>query len=326
VLGSIGAQVICPYRGSGHEARHLKPMGDLGQIVPIPFDMFDAESIQRAVSRSTVVINLIGAHNKSVNWSYHDVHVKCAYRLAKISKEAGVSRFIHISALGADESSPSDWLRTKAEGEEIVRAIFPETTILRPAPMFGVEDHFLNRLVLLTKLWPFNPLIRGGGQKLQPLWVGDLAQAILNCITLPGTEGKTYTLAGPEMFSYAELCDLVRRKAYLGNNMLNITEEAASVLGKLLDLVPSTRRLMNSEAFEHMKYDMVLKEKDLSLKDLRIDPKPLQEYAEPALVRHKGNRGPSRFGMDPWLAPDEEQEWAIAERPLVPRLGTFRNV
>jgi len=108
--------------------------------------------------------------------------------------------------------------------------------------------------------------------------------------------------------------------------MINITEEAASVLGKLMDLVPSTRRLVNSEMFEHMKHDMVLNEKDLSCKDLRIVPKHLHEYAEPALVRHKGNRGPSRFGMDPWLAPDEEQEWAIAERPLVGRLGTFQNV
>jgi uncharacterized protein YbjT (DUF2867 family) len=300
-------------------------MGDLGQIVPIPFDMFDAESIQRAVSRSTVVINLIGAHNKSVNWSYHDVQVKCAYRLAKISKEAGVPRFIHVSALGADENSPSEWLRTKAEGEVMVRAIFPDATILRPAPMFGREDYFLSRLVVMTKNWPLNPMIRGGGQKIQPVYVGDLAQAILNCITLPGTEGKTYTLAGPEVFSYAELCDIVRRKTYLPMNMINITEEAASVLGKLLDLVPSTRRVVNSDTFEHMKHDMVLTKKDLSLADLRVVPKPLHEYAEPALVRHKGNRGPSRFGMDPYLAPDEVQEWHAVAQPMIGRLGTFRN-
>jgi NADH dehydrogenase len=287
--------------------------------------MYDAESIQRAVSRSTVVINLIGAHNKSVNWSYHDVHVKCAYRLAKISKEAGVPRFIHVSALGADEDSPSELLRTKAEGEVMVRAIFPESTILRPAPMFGREDHFLNRLVLITKHWPINPIIRGGGQKIQPVYVGDLAQAILNCVTLPGTEGKTYSVAGPEVFSYAELCDIVRRKAYRHMNMVNITEEAASVLGKLLHLVPSTRRIMSGDAFEIMKYDMVEGEKELTLKDLRVKPKPLAEYAEPALVRHKGARGPSRFGMDPYLQPDELHEWHYLEQPMVGRLGTFRN-
>jgi len=100
-LGEVGAQVIVPYRGDGVQTKELRVMGDLGQVVPMAFDMRDVASIKRVLSRSNVVINLIGSHRDTIHYKMHDTNVKCAHRIAKLAKEAGVERFVHVSALGA---------------------------------------------------------------------------------------------------------------------------------------------------------------------------------------------------------------------------------
>lgn len=121
-LGRIGSQVITPYRSAdGMNVRHLKLAGDLGQIVPIPFDMADMDSIRRCVAKSNVVINCIGLRHETVHYSFDDVHAKIAYRLAQVSKAVGVERFIQISAVGADPKSGSKYFQSKAMGEQNVR-------------------------------------------------------------------------------------------------------------------------------------------------------------------------------------------------------------
>lgn len=171
-LGQTGSQVIVPYRGDGYWSRHLKVSGDLGQIVPLPIDFTDKDSIHKAVSKSNVVINLIGNRLETMNFKYHDTHVKTTFRLAEVCKDAGIQRFIHMSAMGADLNSSSDFFRSKAEGEAVVKSFFPEATIFRPAQMFGEEDEFVNRLSDLINYLPatfdFGGLM---SQKIQPVWV-----------------------------------------------------------------------------------------------------------------------------------------------------------
>jgi len=281
--------------------------------------MFDTESIQRAVSRSTVVINLVGIHDETLHWNYHDTHVKCAYRLAQLAKEAGVTRFIHVSALAATPDSESRWLATKALSEDAVRVWYPDATILRPAPLFGEEDWFLNRLAYMLRFLPVMPIIHGGGQYIQPCYVGDVAQAIVNATTMPATIGKTYHLGGPRVFSYAELVDICRRNIYLENNMVNMTEKAASNIARLIEFLPAGHRVLSRDLITQMNYDRIVPETPgiLGFKELRVSPQGLFEHATQMMLRHREERGPSRFGHE------NDESWLGLERPTVAPKGVY---
>ena len=143
--GQQGGQQVIPFRGDEHDYRHLRVTGDLGQVQFLPYQLLDKESITRAVQHSNVVINLVGQDTDSRHFSLEDANITGATNIAQAAQEAGVSRLIHVSALGADKNSASRFLQSKALGEEAVRAAFPTATIMRPSHIFGYEDRFLNR-------------------------------------------------------------------------------------------------------------------------------------------------------------------------------------
>lgn len=149
-LGKIGSQLIIPYRADFYEAMRLKLCGDLGQVLFQPYHLNDEKSIEKAVRYSNVVINLVGRDWETKNFKFNDVHVEGARRIARIAKEAGVKRFIHVSALNASEKPKphllkkgSGFLQSKWKGEMAVREEFPEAVIFRPADIYGQEDRFL---------------------------------------------------------------------------------------------------------------------------------------------------------------------------------------
>ncbi|KAM6162688.1 LOW QUALITY PROTEIN: NADH dehydrogenase [ubiquinone] 1 alpha subcomplex subunit 9, mitochondrial-like [Erethizon dorsatum] len=150
-LGWMGSQVILPYRCDSYDIMHLRPMGDLGQIILLEWDARDQDSIRRAVQHSSVVINLVGRDWETTNFNFEDVFVKIPQAIAQACKEAGVEKLIHVSHLYADSKSSSRYLRNKAVGEE-VRDTFPEATIIRPLDIFGKEDRFLNRFAKFLAL------------------------------------------------------------------------------------------------------------------------------------------------------------------------------
>jgi NADH dehydrogenase (ubiquinone) 1 alpha subcomplex subunit 9 len=303
-LGLTGSQVVCPYRGDGFNMRHLKLSGDLGQIVPMPIDFIDEDSIRECLMRSNVVINLIGGNIKTNNYNYHDTNVKCTFRLAKLAAEAGgVKRFIHVSALGADNNSPSDLLKAKYEGEEVVRDFFPNATIVRPAPIFGDEDKFLNRYADLMNLGPVCPVLNGGNQRLQPVFVRDVAQAIVNCITSEDAPGRTVDVCGPQVFTQNEIADLVAEQCYIRDHaLLAVPDWAGSLIGKIQDkAVPHQMRLYGEDEFNQQKVDLVDPKNNgnLTLADLAITPRRLDQEASGILMKHRANRyaiEPPRLG------------------------------
>ena len=124
-------------------------------------------------------------------------------RLARLAREAGVERFVHVSAIGADPRSASAYARTKAAGEEAVRDAFPTATILRPSVVFGPEDQFFNRFAALAMISPMLPLIGGGETRFQPVYVGDVADAVVRCVDDGATAGRIYELGGPRVYSSA---------------------------------------------------------------------------------------------------------------------------
>ena len=185
LAGNEGTTCVIPYRGDDMEWRHLKPLGDYGQIVPVPFDPHNEDSIRRAIGDSDVVVNLMGKDFETAhflpwmtNWSYEQVNIDLAERVARIAVEHGASVMVHSSALAANPRSRSRWAASKGHGERAVRSVCPGATIVRPAHIFGPEDRFLNMFARMHQLLPRVPLVDGGERRTQPLWVGDFALAL----------------------------------------------------------------------------------------------------------------------------------------------------
>lgn len=201
-------------------AGHLQPMGTVGQIHSVQANLRYPESVAAACAGADVVINLVGILAPSGNQSFEAVQAAGARVIAKAARQAGASRVIHVSAIGADRKSPAAYARTKAEGEAGMLEEFPDAIILRPSIVFGPEDAFFNRFAALAGMSPFLPLIGGGKTRFQPVFVGDLAAAIAAAAAGQGTPGRIYEIGGPEVLTFRQLLDKTqtwtdRRRVYL---------------------------------------------------------------------------------------------------------------
>ena len=222
-LGKSGSQVVVPYRGSPEDIRHLKVMGDLGQIVPLRVDVRDKESVMECLRHSDTVFNLIGRDYETRNFSFEAVHVDAARMIAKCAREAGVGRLIHVSALNTPQAEKfnSEILKSKAKGEQAVLDDFPGAVIVRPAQLFGWEDRLLQYFgrtqTHQVKRWAtlgYIPMLDGGKRELQPAYVGDVARA-LHAIMQADAPERLYEFVGPDRFTHYQLvemfCDYARR-------------------------------------------------------------------------------------------------------------------
>ncbi len=198
--GFVGRYIVWSLAKRGYRVRaavrrpdlagHLQPMGVVGQIHAVQANLRFADSVVRAVEGADVVINAVGILAPTGAQTFEAVHAEGARRVAKAAREAGATRLVHISAIGADKSSNAQYARTKAEGEDAVLAEFPSAIILRPSIVFGAEDQFFNRFAALARISPALPLIGGGRTKFQPVFVGDLGQAAANAAIDTGNTGS----------------------------------------------------------------------------------------------------------------------------------------
>ncbi|MEQ1711931.1 MAG: complex I NDUFA9 subunit family protein, partial [Hyphomicrobium sp.] len=188
-------------------AGHLQPMGAVGQIHAVQANLRFPASLRAAVEGADIAINCVGVLASTGRQTFDAVHVAGARAAAKAAREAGVRRFIHVSAIGASPKSSANYAVSKAEGEAAVLAEFPGAIILRPSIVFGPEDEFFNRFAAMAQSSPLLPLIGGGKTKFQPVFVGDLASAIANAAEGMGTPGAIYEIGGPEVVSFKELLD-----------------------------------------------------------------------------------------------------------------------
>jgi len=293
ILAHTGSQCICAYRGDGFNIRHLKPLGELGQVVPVPTELKDEESVRRVIGRSNVVINLIGSREQTKNYSYDDAHVKTSHRLAKVAAEMGVERFIHMGALGADVNSTSGWLRSKAHSELVVRELFPEATILRLGPVFGLGDSFVMPLAQMSDSIGIC-LINKGQQKVQPVWVGDVANAVLNALTNPTDSiGKTFDIAGPKVLTMKDVGDRVYDFVFREPDYNYLPNPVARVAGLIQGLQPFRKyRRWAADAVEQAKYDLIIPadSSNPTLADLGIQPAQLESRLFEMTAKYEGLR------------------------------------
>ena len=163
-------------------AGHLQPLGGVGQIVPVQANVRYPDSLVTAAEDADAVVNLVGILFPSGKQTFKTVQDEGARNVAEAAKAAGASTFVHVSAIGADANSPAIYARSKAAGEAGVKDVYPDATIVRPSVVFGPEDDFFNRFAALAQISPVLPLIGGGTTKFQPVFVGDVAQALVAAI------------------------------------------------------------------------------------------------------------------------------------------------
>lgn len=239
--GFIGRYVVKRLARSGavvrvasrdpEKAQFLKPMGAVGQIVPLYAPLGDEHAVARAVEGAEAVVNLVGLLAEQRPGDFARVHAEGAERVATRARAAGVRGLVHVSAIGADPASPSRYAATKGEGEARVRAAFPTATILRPSVVFGPEDEFFNRLGRIAQLSPIMPVI-AGETRMQPVHVGDVADAIMVALDNAAASGGIYELGGPRVWRFRDLVAYVlkvtgRRRTLVPLPMALVTLGAA---------------------------------------------------------------------------------------------------
>ncbi|XP_042515412.1 NADH dehydrogenase [ubiquinone] 1 alpha subcomplex subunit 9, mitochondrial [Macadamia integrifolia] len=301
-LAKMGTQVLVPFRGSEDSPRHLKLMGDLGQIVPMKYNPRDENSIKAVMAKANVVLNLIGREYETRNYGFEEVNHSMAERLAMIAKEhGGIMRFIQVSCLGASPSSPSRMLRAKAAAEEAIMRELPEATVMKPAVMIGTEDRILNTWAHFAKNYNFLPLIGDGSTKIQPVYVVDVAAAIMSALQDDASMGKVYELGGPDIFSVQELAelmyDMIREWPRYVKVPFPIAKALASPREILLNKVPfplPIPSIFNLDQINALTVDTVVPENALTFDDLGIVPHKLKGYPIEFLIQYR--KGGPMFG------------------------------
>ncbi|MBU1813703.1 MAG: complex I NDUFA9 subunit family protein [Alphaproteobacteria bacterium] len=273
-LAKTGARVNVAARHP-ERTRFLKTMGSVGQVTPFACSVTDPQAVARALAGADAVINLVGIlYPSGHGGGFDDIHGEGARIVAEAAKAAGAKAFVHLSAIGADAASESAYARSKAAGEEAVRAAFPEATILRPSIVFGPEDGFFNRFAAMSGLSPALPLIGGGHTRFQPVYVGDVADAVLAALASADAQGKTYELGGPKTYSFRELLELMMAETGRKRLLVPIPFCLAEIKGTILGMLP--KPMLTRDQVVLLKRDNVVADGALTLADLGIGQTTLE--------------------------------------------------
>jgi len=267
-----------------NRAFFLRPMGQVGQIGFVKCDVADAEQVGHALSGSQAAVNLTGILYQR-GQSFQDVHVDGPAFIAEAAARLGLRALVHVSAIGADPESLSRYAETKAEGEKRVREAFPAATIMRPSLLFGPEDQFFNRFAEMARFFPALPLIGGGHTKFQPVFVGDVAAAIVTALDDPGARGKTYELGGPTIYSFRQLMEIILSETGRKRALVPLPFGLAFLNSIFLQLMP--KPLLTPDQVRLLKRDNVVSPTAHTLKELGIQPTTVEAEVPSYLWRFR---------------------------------------
>ena len=269
-------------------AGHLQPLGRVGQIHAVQANLRYPASVEAAVRGADVVINLVGILFERGKQGFEAVQAEGAQTVAQAAAAVG-ARLIHVSALGADPDSPALYGRSKAQGEAAVLAAVPDATIFRPSILFGPEDDFFNRFAGLARISPALPLIGGGETKFQPVFVGDVAQAIARAAGGQARGGTIYELGGPEVKSFRELMEYVLMVTERRRLLVPLPFGLAKLKAYFLQLLP--KPLLTPDQVELLRVDNVVSPAALAegrtLEALGITPSALEAIVPSYLWRFR---------------------------------------
>lgn len=297
--GFVGRHVVRALAKQGYRVRaavrrpdlahYLQPLGTVGQIQAVQANLRYRWSIERAVEGADAVVNLVGILHETGRQKFNAVQAYGPGAIAEVAKDAGIDAITHVSAIGADADSASVYSRTKAAGEKGVFDTLPNSTILRPSIIFGAEDNFFNQFGRMAKLSPVLPLIGGGETKFQPIFVGDVAEAVVLAVQSETKPGTIYELGGPEVKSFREcmelMLDIIDRKRILAP----IPFPLARLQARFLQMLPSP--LLTVDQVRLLEADNVVSEAAIAegrtLEGLGIEKETLASILPSYLVHYR---------------------------------------
>ncbi|HWA00468.1 MAG TPA: complex I NDUFA9 subunit family protein [Caulobacterales bacterium] len=275
-----------------HLGQDLRVAGDVGQIQIVQANVRYPDSIERALEGATGVVNLVGVMLSEGQQNFQALHVDAAEAIARAAAANGVARMVHVSALGAAPKG-ARYAKTKFAGEQAVRAALPSATILRPSVVFGPEDTFFNRFASMARLASYLPLgclplIGGGKTKFQPIYVGDVADAICAALDRGDARGATYELGGPRVYTFKELLQFVRAETDRRVPMLPLSFSLAGILGLLTEwlfkLNPLMKAPLTGDQVTLLRRDSVVSADAKTIADLGVTSLESVEAIVPAYL------------------------------------------
>ena len=283
--GFLGRRIVMRLAEAGHAVRvavrrpdrasFLQRLGRDGQIELVRADVWDEATVAEAVERAAAVINTVGHYVEKGGATFDRVHGQGALHVARQAKQAGARRLVHISGLGADPESPSPYVRARGIGDTLVREAFDGATILRPSVIFGPNDSFLNTFARIARRSPVMPLFGRGDTRLQPVFVGDVAEACARVLADPATRGTIYELGGPRVYAYRELVRLVLERIGARTVTVPVPFLVWDMLAAAMTVLPN--RPLTRDQVILMKSDNVVGDRASTLEDLGIRPASIEE-------------------------------------------------
>jgi uncharacterized protein YbjT (DUF2867 family) len=267
---------------------HLQPLGVVGQVHAVQANLRYPDSVARAAEGAEAIVNLVGILHESGAQKFDAVQAKGAAAVAQAAKEAG-ARLVQMSAIGADAASEAEYGRTKSAGEEAARASCPDAVVIRPSIVFGPEDDFFNRFASLARMSPALPLIGGGETRFQPVFVGDVAQAIVKAVEGEAAPATTYELGGPEIKTFRELMELTLEQIGRKRLLVPLPFAIARLQAAILEWMPKpmlTRDQVKMLASDNVVSEAAIRE-GRTLEGLGIAPTAMETILPSYLWRFR---------------------------------------
>lgn len=296
--GFIGRYVVKRLLAQGHivrvagrntEAARGAMMGArVGQMVPLYVSLSNEPAIHRATEGADIVVNLVGILAESRAGDFQRIQADGAGRIARAAAAQGVGRMVQVSAIGANSESASQYARSKADGEHQVHAAMPGATILRPSLVFGAEDQFFNRFGAMAMTLPVMPVI-SGGTRFQPVFVGDVADAIIAVLARDDTKGMTFELGGPRIWTFREILAWILKETRRNRPLLNIPMGVARIQARVGELIPG--KPLTRDQLILLGTDNVVSAGMPGLQDLGIVPTAVEAVVPGYLDRYRAGGG-----------------------------------
>ena len=287
-LARAGKRVIVLCRNA-ERAKYLKPMGDVGQITIIAGNAMGARTLDQVIGSADAVINLVGILAEGGGQRFDKLQGELPGLIGAAATLHGLEALVHVSAIGADAESASRYARSKAAGEAAVKKAYPASVVLRPSVIFGPRDDFFNRFASMAMIAPALPLPGGGGMKMQPVYVDDVARAIVIALGVAGPQpsaaGKTYELGGPDIFTFKQLMAITLRHSERRRALVPVPFGLLSFGATFASLLPNPP--ITRDQVKLLKQDNVVAKRASGLADLGIVATSVESVLPSYLDRYR---------------------------------------
>lgn len=293
--GFVGRHVVKALCNAGYTVRvlcrdtiaaaHLKTAGNVGQVVLQHADITRPASLHGSMTGSFAVVNLVSTLYSRGRQNFSALHVAGAEAIAKEAHAAGAERLIHVSALGVERAGDTQYGKTKKAGEDAVKAAFAYATILRPSLIFGPGDGFFDRFARMSLKAPALPLVGGGNTVFQPVYVEDVALAMIAALKQPASKEHTYVLAGPRRYSFKTMLTMMMDITKRHRMLAPLPNGIASVMGMLCSLLPFPPAITVDQV-KMLKHDNVIQPGEQGMEALGLEPRALEPILPDILARY----------------------------------------